>query len=67
MDGTPEVIPFTRYSDRSEVGPLRSSRSLLPTNRPLFSRRLQLPIPLGMDLRLTPGEHAERTQACPSG
>jgi hypothetical protein len=33
------------------------SRSLLPANPPLFSRRLQLPIPIRMDLRLTPGEH----------
>ena len=56
----PEVVPFTRYSDCSEIGPLRPSRNLLPTNLPLFSRGLQLPIPLGMDLRLTPGEHVLR-------
>jgi hypothetical protein len=31
---------------------------LLSTNLLLFSRRLQLPIPLSMDLLLTPGEHA---------
>src|SRR5262245_22409716 len=43
-----------------ETGPLHSSRSLLPTNLPLFSRLLQLPIPLGMDLLLTPGEHVLR-------
>src|ERR1700726_3243636 len=41
------------------VAPKRS-RSLLPTNLPLFSRRLQLPIPLGVDLLLTPGEHVLR-------
>src|SRR5271157_1978027 len=35
-------------------------RSLLAANLPLFSRRLQLPIPLGVDLLLTPG------RACPS-
>src|ERR1035438_2327777 len=40
-----------------ETGLLRSSRSLLPTNLALFSRLLQLPIPLGVDLRLTPGGH----------
>jgi hypothetical protein len=32
----------------------------LPANLPLFSRRLQLPIPLGVDLPLTPGEHVLR-------
>ena len=37
-----------------------SSRGLLATNLPLFSRLLQLPIPLGMDLLLTPGEHVFR-------
>jgi hypothetical protein len=31
--------------------------SLLPANLPLFSRHLQLPIPLGVDLPLAPGEH----------
>src|ERR1035438_6368391 len=37
--------------------PLRFSRSLLPTNLTLFSRRLQLPIPLGMDLLQAPYGH----------
>jgi len=37
-----------------------SSRGLLPVNLPLFSRLLQLPISLGMDLLLTPGEHVLR-------
>ena len=36
------------------------SRSLLSANLPLFSRRLQLPIPLSVNLRLTPGEHVLR-------
>ena len=40
--------------------PQRVSRSLLPTNLPLFSRHLQLHIPLGVDLLLTPGEHVLR-------
>lgn len=31
------------------TGPLRSSRSLLPTKLALFSRLLQLPIPLGVE------------------
>jgi hypothetical protein len=35
------------------------SRSLLPANLPLFSRCLQLPIPLGVDLP-TPGAHVLR-------
>src|SRR4029077_8176411 len=38
----------------------RSSRGLLPQNLALFSGLPQLPIPLGMDLRLTPGEHVLR-------
>lgn len=29
----------------------------MPMNLKLFSRLLQLPIPLGVELRLTPGEH----------
>ena len=36
------------------------SRSLRPTNLPLLSRRLQLPVPLGVDLLLMPGEHVLR-------
>jgi hypothetical protein len=39
---------------------LRSSRSLLASSLALFSRLLQLQIPLGMDLLLTPGEHLLR-------
>jgi hypothetical protein len=41
----------------SYSGPQSLSRSLLPTNLPLLSLRLQLPIPTGVDLLLTPGEH----------
>ncbi len=42
----------------SAVAPKRVSRSLLPANLLLFSRHLQLPIPLGLDLLLAPGgEH----------
>jgi hypothetical protein len=40
-----------------KIGLFVLSRSPLATNLPLFSRLLQLPIPLGMDLLLTPGEH----------
>ena len=36
------------------------SRSQLAANLPLFSRHLQLPIPLGVDLPLTPSEHVLR-------
>ena len=37
-----------------------SSRGLLPTNLPLFSCLLQLPISFSMDLLLTAGEHVLR-------
>src|SRR5689334_13699765 len=37
-----------------------SSRGLPPTNLTLFSCRLQLPIPLSMDLLLTASEHVFR-------
>src|ERR1051326_433339 len=57
MVSYPEVIHFTRDSAR---GAPRPSRPLLPTNLPLFTRCLQLPIPLGVDLRLTTGEHVLR-------
>jgi hypothetical protein len=36
------------------------SRGLLATNLPLFPRRLQLPVPLGLNLLLMPGEHVLR-------
>jgi len=39
---------------------LAFSRGRLATNLPLLSRRLQLPIPVGVDLLLTPGEHILR-------
>src|ERR1039457_2882985 len=38
----------------------RLSRSLLPTNLPLFSRGPQLSVPLGMDLLLPPCRHVVR-------
>jgi hypothetical protein len=44
----------------SYSGPKTYSRNLLPANLPLFSRHLQLPIPLGVDLPPTPGEHVLR-------
>ena len=66
----PDGVAFTNPQDSaaatsSIVGypahrHLRSSHGLLPTSLPLFSRLLQLPIPLGMDLLLTPGEHVLR-------
>jgi hypothetical protein len=37
----------------AETGILRSSCRPLPTKRTLYSRFLQLPIPLGVDLLLT--------------
>jgi len=55
--GNPEAIHFIRYSACPATGLLRSSRGLLAAILPLFPRRLQLPIPLGLDLLLMPGEH----------
>jgi hypothetical protein len=55
--GNPEAIHFIRYSACPETGLLRSSRGLLAAILPLFPRRLQLPIPLGLNLLLVPGEH----------
>ena len=40
--------------------PRSVSRDLLAANLSLFSRILQLPIPLVVDLPLTPGEHVLR-------
>src|SRR5713101_3405351 len=37
--------------------PQSLSRSLLPTNLPLLSRRLQLPIPIGVNLLLSARQH----------
>jgi hypothetical protein len=39
---------------------LAFSRGRLATNLPLFPRGFQLPIPLGVDLLLTPVEHVHR-------
>jgi hypothetical protein len=39
---------------------IRSSRGLLTTNLALLSGLIQLPIPRGMDLLLTPDEHVLR-------
>lgn len=49
----------------SHTGPQSFSHSLLPTNLPLLSRRLQLPISTGVDLLLTPGEHVLRRIVLP--
>jgi hypothetical protein len=53
-----KTIPFLSIRPARRLGLFRSSRDLLPTNLPLFSRFIQLSMPLGMDLLLTPGEHA---------
>jgi hypothetical protein len=53
----PEVEPPPPHAQQSAID---ASSGLLATNLPLFSRLLQLPIPLGMDLLLTPGEHVLR-------
>ena len=63
-------VPFTNPQDSAgapssivglqEIGHICSLRSLAPADLPLFSRLLQLPISLCMDLLLTPGEHVLR-------
>jgi hypothetical protein len=45
---------------RPETSVLAFSRGRLATNLPLLPCRLQLPIPVGVDLLLTPGEHVLR-------
>jgi hypothetical protein len=45
---------------KPEVTRFHPSRGLLATNLPLFPRRLQLSIPLGLNLLLMPGEHVLR-------
>src|SRR5207244_7347305 len=52
------VFTSVRYDRKGLIGP--SSRGLLPTNLTLFSRLLQLPISLSMDLLLAAGEHVLR-------
>ena len=42
------------------AGPPVASRDVLAMNLPLFPRSLQLPIPLGLNLLLMPGEHVLR-------
>jgi len=48
--------------DRRPTGsnPFHPSRGLLAAILPLFPRPLQLPIPLGLNLLLMPGEHVLR-------
>ncbi len=65
--GLPNVVlAMPTYHDQKDVGTnqmlfdQRSSRGRLATNLPLLPRRLQLPIPVGVDLLLTPGEHVLR-------
>src|SRR5205823_1195367 len=60
-DSTSGVTTPSGTSTARNTGPLRSSRSVLPTSLPVFSRFLQLPISLGMDLLLTRGEHVFRS------
>jgi hypothetical protein len=52
------VLPMSGNDSRPLVRwPQNISCSLLSRNLPLLSRCLQLPIPLGVDLLLTPGQH----------
>src|SRR4051812_13104456 len=53
----PRAAAFTGPAHWTKSGhlvqwPQSLSRSLLPTNLPLLSRRLQLPVPLGVDFLL---------------
>ena len=45
-----------KFVDSGLPGDPASSFFTNPANLPLFSRLLQLPIPLGMDLLLTPSQ-----------
>ena len=54
------LITNFRIVGKPEVTRFHPSRGLLATNLPLFPRRLQLPIPLGLNLLLMPGEHVLR-------
>jgi hypothetical protein len=51
MVGKPEVWNSAHQAEQSAI---YASSAWLATNPPLFPGRLQLPIPLGMDLLLTP-------------
>jgi hypothetical protein len=53
----PVLASSGRIVGKPEVTRFHPSRGLLATNLPLFPRRLQLPIPLGLNLLLMPGEH----------
>jgi hypothetical protein len=64
-------IAFILQHRSSGASPANTDRladffGLLPTELPLFSGCFQFPTPFVMDLLLTPGQHAERTQTCPS-
>jgi hypothetical protein len=52
-----ESIPDCRLTGSN---PFHSSRGALAAILPLFPRRLQLPIPVGLNLLLMPGEHVLR-------
>ncbi len=57
----PDGIAFTSVPFDSKMGlSASSSHGLLPTNLPLFSCLLQLPISLGMDILPMPGKHVLR-------
>ena len=43
---------------RGSLGHTQPATSLLPAILPLFSRQLQLPLPLGVDLPLTPASRS---------
>jgi hypothetical protein len=53
-------------SEQTGSNPFHPARGPLAAILRLFCRRLQLPIPLGMNLLLMPGEHALRRDA-PNG
>jgi len=42
---------------KTASNPFHPSRGLLATNPPVFPHRLQLSVPLGLNLLLMPGEH----------
>jgi hypothetical protein len=50
----------SRMVGKPEVIRLHPSRGLPATNLPVFPRRLQLSVPLGVNLLLMPGKHVLR-------
>jgi hypothetical protein len=53
------MLGLAAYKRQSGSNPFHPSRRPLAAILPLFPRRVQLPIPLGLNLLLMPGEHVD--------